>query len=336
MDDIYDNIFDAVRAISPNSPLIQLNSTNGMFFKRTNEYEIIDMGDSYAAFPGFPFQLFRGESKLYDSCRASIYRSENPDDVVVDELKIIEFKNVLLTFPQVRYAIEDNMKVDYLALAQHYELNTCLVDVTSEVEIAAYFATHRWINGIATPVENGIGCIRVFPSPALAIETMDPRFHMIGLQCFKRPGIQAAYGFEMDQDEDLSKRGNCFCFRQNYEASKLIHTNYHVNQAKVDKILAEGVMRRVEPDEITDENSWLFPDEEIADVAKLIKFSSNISCAAAEEYGKPCKEALRRKGITVSNEPVYTLSDKHRKELDDLYRGRPYGDVRLKARLVLR
>lgn len=336
MDTIYENIFDAIRAISPNSPLIQLSSGNGLFFRRTDEYEMIDMGDYFAAFPGFPFQLFRGENKLYNTCKASIFRSGDPDDVIVDELRIIEFKNILLTFPQVQYAIEDNMKVDFLALAQHYELNTNLIDVTSEVEIAAYFATHRWINGIATPVEDGIGCIRVFASPTLTIEIIDPRFHMIGLQCFKRPGIQAAYGFEMDSDEDLSNRGNTICFKQNSEASRLIHTNFHVNQAKVDRLRAEGAVRNVKPEEIIYENSWLFPDEKIADVAKLIKNSSTISRAALDEYDKPCEEALKRKGIAVVNEPVYTLSEEHRKELDDMYRNRPYGDVQLKARMVLR
>lgn len=158
MEQVYDNIFDAIKSFAPNSPLLQLNGSDGKLFRRTSEYQVIDMGDYLAAFPGFPYQLFRGEHRIYDTCRASIYRSQDEDDVIVDELKIIEFQNILLTFPQVKYAIDDHMKVDFLALAQHYELNTNLIDVTSEPEIAAYFATHRWINGIATPVGEGIGC----------------------------------------------------------------------------------------------------------------------------------------------------------------------------------
>lgn len=335
-DKIYDNIFEAVKSFAPNSPLVQLTQPNARFFRRTNEYEIIDMGDHLAAFPGFPFQLFRGENRIYDSSKASIYRSMDPDDVIVDELKILEFKNILLSFPQVKYAFEDHMKVDFLALAQHYGLNTSLIDVTSEPEIAAYFATHKWVEGVAIPVEDGIGCIRGFVSPTIG----DPenmggsKFHMIGLQCFERPGIQAAFGIEMDPDDDLQRYGWCIYFRQTDEASKLIHTNFHINQEKVDKIRNEGVARKVEPYEIEDVNSWLFPQEEISDVAKLIKNSNKISRKAVSEYGKPCGEVLRRKNIEVVDKPIYTLTSSHINELEKQYKGRPYGDVRLKSRLV--
>lgn len=336
MERIFDNIFEAIRSFAPSSPLLQLNDDYGMVFRRINKCEIIDMGEYYAAFPGFPFQLFRGEYRKYDTCKASIYRSNDPDDVIVDELKIIEFKNILLTFPQVQYAMEDHLKVDFLALAQHYELNTNLIDVTSEPEVAAYFATHRWINNVAVPVEKGIGCIRGFVSPALTATKIDSKYHMIGLQCFQRPGLQAAYGFEMEPDEDLADRGWCVYFKQNAHASRLIHTNFHVNQDKVNKIRAEGICRIVEPNEIEDTDSWLFPKEEIADVAKIVKASKEISIAAVEEYGKQCEEALRRKGVKVVESPVYALSEEHRKELEEQYRGHPYGDVRLMAISVLR
>ena len=109
-----------------------------------------------------PWQLYRGEPKQYDSCKASIYRNQEEDSFILDELRFIEFKNILLQFPQIKHEIEGDANVDILALAQHYELNTNLLDLTTEPEIAAYFATHQWINGVAEPVKSGIGCIRVF------------------------------------------------------------------------------------------------------------------------------------------------------------------------------
>lgn len=336
MEMLYDNIFEAIRSFAPSSPLLQLNDDYGMLFRRTNKYEIIDMGDHIAAFPGFPFRLFRGEYRKYNSCKASIFRNNDPDDKIIDELKIIEFKNILLTFPQVQYAIEDHMKVDFLALAQHYELNTNLIDVTSEPEIAAYFATHRWVKKVAVPVETGIGCIRCFTSPTLTATEIDPKFHMIGLQCFQRPGIQAAYGFEMEAEEDLADRGWCVYFKQNADASRLIHTNFHVNQDKVNKLRANGIYRKIEPNEIEDTDSWLFPKEEIADIAKTVKASKRISKAAVEEYGRSFEDALRRKGIKIVERPVYSLSEEHRRELEEQYRGHPYGDVQLMAIPVLR
>lgn len=335
---VYSDIFEAVRTFAPNSPLIQLAGPNGRFFCRSNEYQIIDMGDHLAAFPGFATQLFRGENRIYDTSKASIYRSGDPDDVVVDELKILEFKNILLTFPQVQYAIEDHFKVDFLALAQHYELNTNLIDVTSAPEIAAYFATHRWVDGVAVPVEDGIGCIRGLVPLALydPEHLADSKFHMIGLQCFERPGRQAAYGIEMNENDDLQHQGWCVYFRQTAKASRLIHTNFHINQEKLEKIRAEGVSRVVDPSEIEDVHSWLFPKEEIADIARCVKKSRKISRVAVDEYGRSCNEALERKGVEVVEDPVFRLSPARIIELQEQYKGRPYGDVSLRAHLTLR
>ena len=67
---VYNTIFDAFSEIAPNSPLIQLKSDNARFFKRTNRYELIDMGGYIGAFPGFPFRLFRGEHSIFPSCKA--------------------------------------------------------------------------------------------------------------------------------------------------------------------------------------------------------------------------------------------------------------------------
>lgn len=338
--DAYNSVFDAVRSIDPSSPLIQLGAPNARFFTRTNDYQLIDMQDgTIGAFPGMiPIQLFRGESKIYDTCKASIYRSDNPDDVIVDELRILEFKQIISTFPQVHYALEDHMKVDYLALAQHYELKTRLIDLTSAIEVAAYFATQHWEKGIPKPVESGIGCIRGILSPLFSPDTMkpdgtiNPKYHMIGLQCFERPGLQAAYGLELDRDEDLNEMGWKIYFKQNAEASRIIHQNFHIDQLKVNALRATGVSGTVRPEQVESEAGWLFPKEEIADVANIIKNSKTICKAAVEEYGRPVAETLKRKRITVTEWPVYELTDARKIELEKQYKGRPYGNVALKAR----
>lgn len=338
MEKIFDSIFDAFRHFAPSSPLIQLENDGARFFRRTNKYQIVDMEDGYiGAFPGFPSMLYRGEYMEYKTCKASIFRSGDPDDVVIDELKIIEFRNILDTFPQVKYAIEDHTKVDYLALAQHYGLNTNLVDLSSEPEIAAYFATHRWINGVPTPVVDGVGCIRGIVSPSMYMfgKEADSKFHMIGLQCFQRPGLQAAYGLELDKDEDLNGRGWTVYFRQNAEASNRIHMNFHLDDRKKEEMLKIAKPgETISPDSVLSQNSWLFPDEEISFVADAVRKSKSISKKTVDSYGKPCEEALKRKGITINDEFAYKLSDERIKELENEYKDRPYGDVELKARLV--
>lgn len=332
---LYENIFEAFKVIAPTSPLLQLQGNNPAFFTRSSQYEIIDMGGYYAAFPGGGPSLFRtlyrGERKKRDTCKASIYRSGNPDDVIIDELRCIEFKNILLTFPQVEYAIEDKMKVDFLALAQHYDLNTRLIDVSSEPEIAAYFATQQWVNGVPTPVGEGIGCIRGLPPPINPLE--DSKYHMIGLQCFQRPGLQAAYGIELGSDEDLHKIGWRVYFKQNADISRIIHFNFHIDLEKVNQLRKAGMTGAIDAKNVETDHGWLFPHEEIADVAMAVKNCLTVSKKTVEEYGKPCAEVLSRNGISIVEEMVYTLSEQHCKELKAKYKDRPYGDVQLNSRL---
>lgn len=331
---IYNSIFDAFRFFAPHSRLIQLESPNALFFRRTNRYELVEMENGQlAAFPGmifFPRQLYRGEPQQYDSCKPSIYRNRDEDSLVLDELRFIEFKNILLQFPQIKHEIEGKANVDLLALAQHYELNTNLLDLTSEPEIAAYFATHQWVNGVAEPVMTGIGCIRVFCMSDL---DNDSRLHKIGLQCFQRPGIQAAFGYEMDRNDDLNKIGTRFFFKQTPNASISIHINFHMDQGKLAKIKASGKTGFYKRCEVESETSWLFPQEEIADVAKLVKTSKVISKISVEEYGKPCDDVLARNGIAVQDNLIYLLSPQHCEELDKEYQERPYGDAQVFARL---
>lgn len=331
---IYETIFDAFKVIAPNSPLIQLQSPNVRFFRRTNRYDLVEMGNGQlGAFPGMvvcPWLLYRGEPKRYDSCKASIYRNQDEDSFILDELRFIEFKNILLQFPQIKHEIEGDANVDILALAQHYELNTNLLDLTSEPEIAAYFATHQWINGVAEPVKSGIGCIREFFSHDL---DKGSRLHKIGLQCFRRPGIQMAFGYEMNRDDDLNGIGTRIFFKQDPNASMLIHANFHFDQEMTAKIRRSEKTGIHEKCESVSPKSWLFPKEEIADVARLVKSSKFISRASVEEYGKPCEDVLARNGIAIQDDLIYLLTPQHYKELDREYQERPYGDAMVFARL---
>ena len=338
---VYDSIFDAFRVFAPSSPLIQLEDKTAYFFNRTNRYEIVDIGGYRAMFPEFPRYLYRGECMVHDTCKASIYRSKDPDDRVINELRIIEFTNIIKTFPQVKYAIEDGTRVDFLALAQHYALDTNLVDLASSPEVAAYFATHKWVNGKPVPVDSGIGCIRGFSCYAFRDNNNSefmfiPKFHMIGLQCFERPGRQTAFGMELDEDEDLNEYiGWKAYFKQSKKASNLIHFNFHRNDTMIQRLRKSETKGPVKSRDLLEENGMLFPKEEIADIAKLIKETKSFSKHTIEEYGKACEDILKKKGYAISETPLYVLSDAHRKELENEYKDKPYGDVRLYANWVL-
>lgn len=334
-DNPFESVFDAVRCFASSSILLQLEKDESGVFRRSNHYEIVDMMDgTLAAFPDLmSFMCYRGENGVFPTCEASIFRNNRMDDthydldaILIDELRCEEFKTILLTFPQVEYAMKDHMRVDFLALAQHYELNTRLLDYTSAPEIAAYFATHKFSrNGVAFPIESGIGCIRGTSSFCYMTPDMlySRKFHPIGLQCFERPGLQCAYGLETEMGEDCSNNGWTVYFKQNALASWKIHVNFHFHSE----------VMRVLP------YSWLFPDEEIANVANIVKTAKTISeqtviryCEENEKDFDEVRAVMQSRRIRITEKPVYVLSVNRKLELVKEYSGSPYGNVQLNAR----
>lgn len=58
------------------------------------------------------------------------------------------------------------------------------------------------------PIYDGVGCIRGFSSAFYMYEIMrdvPSKLHIFGLQCFKRPGLQFAYGFETEQRDNYDR-----------------------------------------------------------------------------------------------------------------------------------
>ena len=201
--------------------------------------------------------------------------------------------------------------------------------ITSEPEIAAYFATQKWINGQPTPIGDGVGCIRGFMPPFAPPEQQgrgifSEKFHRIGLQCFQRPGLQFAYGLETTMGEDYAHQGWRVLFRQNIEASNRIYANFHYDYAQ--KCITA--------------NSCLFPKEEIAEVAKLVKRAVTVTQKAVEERCEQTGEIpndivdkLKAVGCRVVKQPVFELSADRILELTKEYAKSPYGNVSLTARL---
>lgn len=336
---IYDNIFEAFKHFAPSSWLLELENEVFQPCVKSNRYELVDMEDGhFTAFSGGMWnQLYRGEHGKYATCEASIFRNNCKNDIynelhiMIDKIKLIDFRNIVMTFPQTKMASKDLMKVDYLALAQHYELNTNLIDYTSEPEIAAYFATQKWIDGVPHPMTEGLGCIYgtmpplLEPKEQMRNRIFSDKFHMIGLQCFRRSGLQSAYGIETDMGEDVSNNGWKVYFKQTKKASEHIHMNFHVDER------IQGITQ----------HSWLFPEEEIADVAKLIKKAKCVTNQAVKEYCEDYNllydeivEKITSVGYKVTINPVFELSASRILELTREYADRPYVDVKLTSRLI--
>lgn len=330
---IYDDVFEAIRYLEAGSTVLNLKDRKIGYLMRNLRFNLLDMQNgTMSAFPcNMTFRFYRGENDDYDlkyPCVPSIYRVRKPEEmdaeggrdaelILIDNLRIEEFALILKEFPQVKYAVKDHCGVDYRALAQHYELNTDLIDVTSDIAVAAFFATHVYdlrTNDYIVK-ENGVGCIRTYVN--IMIEPETELFRMFGLQPFQRPGQQCAFALKMNKGEDFSKFTGKLLFKQDIRWSRKIHEAFYPYGKNI-----------------------LFPNEEISDVANLVKNSGSISMMAIEQYcqNNDCKREavefiLKKHKINITDRLSYSLSRQQRRKLEQEYEGRPYGDVKIYSRL---
>ncbi len=334
-DKIFDNVFEAIRHFERNNPVLKLLNGKKGHLIRNNTFNLIDLPDgTIGAFPpNLGLKFYRGENKDFEGpCVPSIYRIRKPEEkdttgkrhydfILLDSLRIKEFELTAWKFPQVKYAIKDFCNVDFKALAQHYELNTDFLDLSSDIVTAAFFATHSYdiYNGFQIK-QDGLGCIRFY----IAIELLNlsntdsKNFRLIGLQPFQRPGIQCAFAIRLSKEEDFSQLSGKLLFKQDEKYNSLLNNVFCKNNGNI-----------------------LFPKEQISDVAQKIKNSNKISNMAIKSF---CEEngydfefvekILKKHNIQISERLIFHLSRQQRKKMENNFDGKPYGDVKFKSRIA--
>lgn len=223
---IYDNIFKVVEHIDRNHPLLKLKkeyerrgiSNSSAINDDVEKYSLPGTGNDIEVKNG-KLILYRGENHYFKECVANIYRDRSLDeendltDIAVDRIKISDFKQILLHFPQIKKAIDDKYYVDFKAIAQHYGLRTSYIDLTSDIVTGLFFASTINIDSHSyKPIINGYGYLRGY-----VIENLNNNMKMksIGLQPFLRPTRQDAFVYEARLNEDLNKTADFIIkFRQ--------------------------------------------------------------------------------------------------------------------------
>ena len=184
-------------------------------------WEMVDRddGDGWAVAPSSapPF-LYRGQNERHSPCLPAICRRFEPLAQTVtelchrDQLLLIKhlaqgrwFERTLDVHPAIRWASAQNLRLDRVALAQHYGVPTGYVDVTESFDVAAFFATcyfdrplNKWL-----PCDSGNGVLyrlhwsRIPPEPK--------RVRWIGLQPLPRPAEQWGWTCELFLGEDFEQ-----------------------------------------------------------------------------------------------------------------------------------
>lgn len=292
----FDNIVEAIGYLEPNHILADCFHHDGIAlnYKR---FDAVQMPDGRIAFicNTGNFCFYRGENRIYDSCKASLYRIEKRNDKIAALAKTYEFMEFLNTLPEVILYKENHFWYEPWALAQHYEFATPMIDLTNEIAVAAFFATHIYdpvIKGFVLAKE-GVGQIR---SVACIPGIEDSRLSVIGMQPFSRPGNQYGYGYWLPETEDFAKESGRVEFVQDYEAN----------------LTLERAMGGIA--------SLYFPNEQIAQMAAVIKTTGVVTNKAIDVFIEDVKaghsyiqpavtrdevvEVLKQAGVFIVDAPV--------------------------------
>ena len=322
---IFDDVFEAIRRLEKSHPILGLkDKTEGYLIKDNKSFSLMELPDgTIGAFPpNLNFRFYRGENDNFDAkypCVPKIFRIKNRREIglsgntyneliLIDRLRIAEFAFIAKQFPQVRYAIDDYCNVDFDALAQHYDLNTDLLDMSSDIAVAAFFATHTHDpqNGYRIK-DDGIGCLRVYVHMPNSDDFNAKKFRLIGLQPFQRPGIQCAFAIKLNDGEDFSTVSGKALFRQTERWNSKLHDAFYERGSNI-----------------------LFPKEDIQDVSELVRDSKRLSKISIQKF---CDEQnlkieyvetiLAKYNISVSARLIYSLSRQQRKKMERDFKGRP-------------
>lgn len=197
-----------------------------------------DDSDCFILYPSEPNPIFfRGQNSRYQPCYPSISRNIKTRSPILNKLTLNEqmlvvirliksewFCSILEETPQFKWCKENKLWMDKMALAQHYELPTGLIDLTQSIEVAAFFACCKYNieNGSWSAMTTGEGIIYSLDYRLVPVNTRKVR--AIGQQVFPRPSEQWAWTFEMNlnEDFDLLPFVKKFVFQHNEEMSEKI------------------------------------------------------------------------------------------------------------------
>lgn len=182
---------------------------------------------------------YRGENQVFESCVASLYRRlariENTEELLVEEfvayLRIADFLGLLLKLDHTQKFISHQYSFNkspvkihidllYEQLAQHYGFETCWLDITSDFEVALFFACCKFDNKLQKwkPLnkddfnkcyETQFGVIFQRPtnhiSNLISLESQPVKIFPVGFQPFMRCHMQNSYVASMNKSHCLQK-----------------------------------------------------------------------------------------------------------------------------------
>jgi hypothetical protein len=179
----------------------------------------------------FSMQLYRGQTQEYPRCIPTLARLEKIEHQFLALCRRIAFEDAIGEHPMVRLAERIRLSnsplyVDREGLAQHYGLATDMLDVTSNFDVACFFATCTWnpeerrYQPVFSNEASGV-MYRITPVLMSSMERPDEPFgpvHIVGWQPLPRPEQQRAFVVKMNPSQDFTSMPSVESFRFRHQA----------------------------------------------------------------------------------------------------------------------
>ena len=268
--------------------------------------------------------LYRGQSQFYEICVPSLFRNKDnmverqfvSDIIQMNELEVLLRQHPLVQlFESGFYLLHDffRFKVDYEGLSQHYYNNTSKLDLTSDMEVAKFFAV-TWFDMEADRYEKytgtELGVLYYYDLAPDAFTERPGRSYLvetIGKQPFMRSGNQSGFLTRVALGENFNDRPEVRYVFFRHDSN--ITNRIFAESENGDKYMPQEMLRTHWYNRMHDE----IARKEISTEALKLNFENNPHVS----HRSIVKE-LRKRGFHISTKNRQCFSDE---ELNLYYAG---------------
>lgn len=202
--------------------------------------------------------LYRGEASFHSPCKPNLFRDKHQKRFVAESVKFQELMLLMLSHPLVQLldlGIEINGKLyrfemNLYGLCQHYYNKTALLDLTSDVKIASFFATSKYDSDTDTysPIldkDHSEGVLYYYTLDITKDFKTIP-LSTIGLQVFPRSEMQRGFLLAFNKEENFNDnaRLNAFRFKHDPVVSQRIFDSFDGGDKLFPKDILTGHWRK--------------------------------------------------------------------------------------------
>lgn len=164
--------------------------------------------------PEFCPRLYRGQNRYYEPCIPSLYRNQEPIDIIYRAAKWMELSFALDHHPTVSWL--EGLEIEGLrfgfsaqSLAQHYGFPTALLDFSRSKDVAMFFATCGYDEKTDEyyPLTSGRAVLYTIDLRQMILERDSKSVPLaLGLEPLPRPEAQKAFGIQLLPGQDLNSK----------------------------------------------------------------------------------------------------------------------------------